>query len=256
MKKVVIITGASSGIGLASAKRFVSCGWTVYGIARKEFKDDFECFQADVNDSERMKEIIDQVFKKEGRIDAFVNNAGFGIGGELVDGDIQAVKNLFSTDLTSYATNLIMVANIMKKQGFGRIINLCSLSALFPVPYQSCYSAAKAGIDVLTRTARTELKPYKIYVCEVLPGDVKTGFTDARVKNVSQNARVNKSVSRMEGYERGGMSPEVVAKKIVKLASSKKPRARVCVGALKLLIPLQKLLPTRFLDWLIAKIYC
>lgn len=256
MKHVVVITGASSGIGLASAKLFLDKGWTVYGIARKNFNGDFECFQADVNDHQRIKEILDSIVQKEMKIDAFVNNAGFGIGGELLDSDIQAVKQLFSTDLTSYATNLTIVGNIMKKQGSGKIINVCSLSALFPLPYQSCYSAAKAGIDVLTRTARTEFKPYKIFVSEVLPGDVKTGFTDARIKNKSANNKVNQSVEKMEGYERSGMSANVVAKKIVKLASSKRPRARVCVGALKLLVPFQKILPTRFLDWLIARIYC
>lgn len=257
MKKVAIITGASSGIGLASAKTFLSKGWTVYGVARREFKGDFECFQADVNDSTKMKEIMESVYKKEGRIDAFVNNAGFGIGGELLDSDIETVKRLFSTNLTSYTTNLILVGNIMKKQGFGKIINICSLSgAIYPLPYQACYSVTKAGIDVLSRTARTELKPYNIYVSEVLPSDVKTGFSNARVINKSANEKVNQSLKRMEGYEQTGMSPNKIAKHIVRLAEKKRPRARAGVGAWKILIPLVKILPTRFVDWLILKIYC
>lgn len=256
MKKVALITGASSGIGLASAKLFLEKGWTVYGVARKEFKSDFVCFQADVNDSARMEEIINGIYKNEGRIDAFVNNAGFGLGGELADHDPEKIRQLFNTDLASYAVNINLVANVMKKQGGGKIINISSLGALFPLPYQACYSAAKAGVDVLTRTSRAELKKYGIFVSSVLPGDVKTGFTDARIKSKSTDQKVNKSVEKFEKYERGGMSPNLVAKKVVKLATAKKPKPRVSVGSLKLLIFLQKILPTRLLDWLINKIYC
>lgn len=256
VKKVAIVTGASSGIGLATANMLKNRGYTVYGVARKSKDVDFTLFEGDVNDEVRMKEIIDEVFKKEGQIDVFVNDAGFGIGGELIDNDPQVIKSLFATNLTAYAVNTVLVSNVMKEQGHGKIINLCSLSALFPLPYQACYSASKAGVDVLTRTARTELKPYNIYVSDVLPGDVSTGFTDARVNNLSKNEKVNKSVKKMEGYERNGMSPNVVAKKICHLADAKKPRARVCVGSLKLLIFFQKILPTRFVDWLISKLYC
>lgn len=257
MKKVVIITGASSGIGLATAKTFLQNGWTVYGVALNDFDDGtFICYQADVNDDVKMKAIFDEVKAKEGQIDCLVNNAGFGISGEIVDHRPENIKALFSTNLTASAVNLSLMGRIMKEQGCGKIINTCSLSALFPLPYQACYSATKAGIDVLTRTARTELKKYKVYVSDVLPGDVKTGFTDARVKSESSDDKVNKSVARMEGYERKGMSPQKVANKIYKLANKKKPQARVSVGSLKLLIFLQKLLPTRLLDYLIAKLYC
>ena len=257
MKKVVVITGASSGIGLAAAKTFLKGGWTVYGVALNDFTEGgFKCYQADVSDHVKMQEIFSEIKEKEGRVDVLVNNAGFGISGEVVDHKPENIKALFSTNLTASAVNLSIVGRMMKEQGGGKIINTCSLSALFPLPYQACYSAAKAGIDVLTRTVRTELKKYKVYVSDVLPGDVNTGFTDARVKSESADAKVNKSVARMEGYERKGMSPQKVANKIYKLACKKKPRARTSVGALKLLIFLQKLLPTRLLDWLIAKLYC
>ncbi len=257
MKKVVIITGASSGIGLASAKLFLQKGYTVYGVARNEYKNDaFKCFTADVNDAEKMKEIINKVYEDEKRIDVFVNNAGFGLGGELVETKAEDIQRLFSTNLTSVAVNTALVGKIMKEQHFGKIINTCSLSALFPLPYQSAYSASKAGIEVLSRTTRGELKPYGVYVSTILPGDVNTGFTDARIKGIIDDKNVNKSMQKFEKYERNGMSPEKVAKKIVKLAKKKKPQPRVSVGALKLLIILQKILPIRFLDWLIRIIYC
>ena len=257
MEKVVIITGASSGIGLATARLFMNKGYKVYGLAREEYAmGGFTCYKADVNDAERMQAIINEVYQKEGRIDVFVNNAGFGLGGELCETEVKDIQRLFSTNLTSVAVNTALVGKIMKKQRFGKIINTCSLSALFPLPYQAAYSATKAGIEVLTRTVRGELKPYNVYVSTVLPGDVKTNFTDARVKGKIEDNKVNKSMQKFEKYERQGMSPEKVAKKIVKLAKKRRPQPRTSVGALKLLIILQKILPIRFLDWLIVKIYC
>ncbi len=257
MKKVVIITGANSGIGLATAKRFISKGYTVYGISKRDYEgNDFINYNCDVNDALRMQEIIQEIFDKEGRIDIFVNNAGFGIGGELVESNINDIQRLFSTNLTAVAVNIAIVGKIMKNQHFGKIINTSSLSALFPLPYQSAYSASKAGIEVLSRTTRSELMPYGVYVSAVLPGDVKTGFTDARIKSVNDDKNVDKTMQKFEKYERQGMSPNKVAKKIVSLAEKKKPTPRVSVGSLKLLIFLQKILPIRFLDWLIKILYC
>lgn len=255
-KKVVIITGASSGIGLATAKRFLQEGYTVYGVALNEYKGEFPCYACNVNDAEGMEKIINEVKAKEGQIDVFVNNAGFGLSGELVDTKPTDIQNLFSTNLTSVAVNTALVGKIMKEQRFGKIINTSSLSAVFPLPYQSCYSSTKAGIEVLSRTVRGELKQYNVYVSAIMPGDVKTGFTDARVKSKSSDDKVEKTVSKFEKYERNGMTPDKVAKKIVKLAKSRKPKPRVSVGSLKLLIFLQKLLPIRALDWLIKIIYC
>lgn len=256
-KKVAIITGASSGIGLASARLFVKNGFKVYGIARGIFSyPEFACLNCDVNDAEKMQKIMEDILSNEGFIDVFVNCAGFGMAGELVNSDLKTLQSLFSTNLTAVAVNTAMVGKIMKKQGFGKIINISSLASIFPVPYQAGYSATKVGVDVISRTARTELKPYGVYVSLVVPGDVNTGFTAARVKSQNENDKVSRSVARMEGYERKGMTPEKIAKVIYKSAVCKKPRVRVCVGALKLLIPLQKFLPVSWLDFLIRVIYC
>lgn len=257
MEKVVVITGANSGIGLATAKLFLKKGFKVYGISKSDYDGgDFVNYVADVNDAQRMEEIINEVFEKEGKIDVFCNNAGFGISGELVNTDPKVIQALMSTNLTAYAVNISLVGRLMKKQGFGKIINTSSLASVFPLPYQSCYSASKAGVDALARTARTELRPYNVYVSLVVPGDVSTGFTDARIKAKNDDKKIDKSIEKIERYERKGMSPEVVAKKIVKLAGKKKPKVRVCVGSLKLLIFLQKILPIRLLDYLIKVLYC
>lgn len=257
MQKVCVITGASSGIGLAVAKLMLEKGFTVYGISKGDYAgDDFVNYNADVNDAKRMEEILNEIFEKEGRIDVFCNNAGFGISGELANTKPEVIQSIFSTNLTAYAVNISLVGSIMKKQGFGNIINTSSLASIFPLPYQSCYSATKAGVDALARTARTELKPYNVYVSLVVPGDVSTGFTDARIKSKNDDAKIDKSIEKIERYERKGMSPQAVAKKIVKLATSKKPKVRVCVGSLKMLVFLQKILPIRTLDWLIKVLYC
>jgi len=96
MEKVVIITGASSGIGLATAKRFLQKGYKVFGISKSEYNGDgFVNYSADVNDAKRMEEIINEIFNKEGRIDVFCNNAGFGISGELVNTDVKVIQSLY-----------------------------------------------------------------------------------------------------------------------------------------------------------------
>ncbi|MCF0199794.1 MAG: SDR family NAD(P)-dependent oxidoreductase [Bacteroidales bacterium] len=255
--KVCIITGASKGIGLATAKLFASKGFKVYGIARSATNETaFECLQADVNDAERMRQIIDEVKAKEGRIDVFINNAGYGIGGEHVNSSAQDIKNLIATNFTAVAVNMAEVGKVMKEQGFGTIISTSSLACFFPVPYQALYSATKTAIDTLTRTVRTELKPYNVHVCEVLPGDVATNFTDARVKNQGERGEVEQAVNKFEKSEREGMSPDKVAKAFYRLATAKNPRLRICVGWLKILIILVKILPSSALDWLIKKLYC
>ncbi len=257
MNKVVIITGANSGIGLATAKLFVAKGYTVYGISKGEYDGgDFTNYNCDVNDTPKMKEIINGVYEKEGHIDVFVNNAGFGLVGELVELKTEDIQKLFSTNLTAVAVNIAIVGKIMKEQRHGKIINTSSLSAVFPLPYQSAYSATKVGIEVLSRTTRTELMPYGVYVSAIMPGDVKTGFTDAKIKAEGRDKKVDRSLDKFDKYERQGMSPNKVAKKIVALAEKKKPKPRVSVGSLKLLIFLQKILPVRMLDWLIKILYC
>lgn len=254
MNKVVIITGASSGIGLATANLLIEKGCTVYGVARKPFSGAFRCFQADVTDTEAMEKIFDEVYKTEGRIDALINNAGFGIAGAMEEASEENIKKIVDVNLTSVTVLCGKIVPYMKKTG-GNVINMSSVGGIMPLPYQAAYSATKAGVEVFSRAFANEVKRYEIKVTAVLPGDTKTGFTSARVFE-GENDRAKRSVSKMERDERRGKDPKSVAKVVYKCLKKKRPPLRVSVGGIsKLEVFLSRLVGTKLLNRILNKMY-
>lgn len=255
MEKVVIITGATSGIGLAAARLFLKKGYKVYGIARKPCAGgEFECFSADVCDYSAVEQIFRTVFDREGRIDVLVNNAGFGIAGKMEEASPERIGGIVNVNLTALCVLCGKIVPYMKGSG-GRIINISSVGGIMPLPYQAMYSATKAGVEVFSRALANELKADKIKVTAVLPGDTKTGFTAARVcEGESEEAR--KSVAKMARDEQRGKSPESVAKVIYKAVKKKRPPLRAAVGFLsKTEIFLSRIFPVRFVNFVIRKLY-
>lgn len=253
-KKVVIITGATSGIGLYTAKLFLKNGFTVYGIARKPYAEsDFKCFQADVCSYDEIKNIFKEVYEREGRVDILINNAGMGIAGAMEETSVERIEQIVGVNLTAPCVLSGAVVPYMKEGG--KIINVSSVGGIMPLPYQAMYSATKAGVEVFSRALANEVKPYGIKVCAVLPGDTKTGFTAARVCE-GENERAKKSVAKMAHDEQHGKSPESVAKVILKVAKKKNPPLRVTVGGVyKLLVFLQRILPVKLVNFIIGKTY-
>lgn len=255
MKKVVIITGATSGIGLATAKLFTEKGFTVYGVARRKYAGNgFYCYSADVTDYAAMESVFKDVYEKEKRIDVVVNNAGFGVAGAMEETSAESIRQLTEVNLTSLCVLCGKVIPYMKNSG-GRIVNVSSVGGIMPLPYQAVYSATKAGVEVFSRALANEVKPYNIKVTAVLPGDTKTGFTAAR-KIEGGNERAYRSIKKMERDEQRGTSPERVAKIIYKSAKRRNPPLRVSVGFIsKLEVFLNRLLPVRFINFIIGKLY-
>ena len=252
--KVVIITGATSGIGLATAKMFLKNGCKVYGIARKPYAgEDFTSYSASVCDYEEVKRIFKEVYEREGRIDILVNNAGMGIAGAMEEASSERIEQIVDVNLT--APCVLSGAIIPYMPAGGKIINISSVGGIMPLPYQAMYSATKAGTEVFSRALANEVKPRKIKVCAILPGDTKTGFTDARVCE-GENELAKKSVAKMARDEQHGKSPESVAKVIMKVAKKKNPPLRVTVGgSYKLLVFLQRILPVKLVNFIIGKMY-
>lgn len=255
MNKVVIITGATSGIGLATARLFLSKGYSVYGVARKPYEGgDFVCYPADICDLEALDGVFADVLAREGKIDVFVNNAGIGIAGAMDESSPEAVKKIVDVNLTATCLLSAKAAGYMKKNG-GRIINVSSVGGIMPLPYQAMYSATKAGVEVFSRALANELKPYKIKVTAVLPGDTKTGFTAARICE-GESAAAKRSVAKMARDEQHGKSPDSVAKVIYKAAKKKHPPLRVAVGFVsKLEIFLSRFLSAKCLNSILNKMY-
>ena len=251
----MIITGATSGIGLSAARLFLKKGYKVYGIARKSYTGgDFECFSADVCDYPKVEEIFKEVYAREGRIDVLVNNAGFGIAGSMEEASPERIGEIVNVNLTALCVLCGKIVPYMKGKN-GRIINISSVGGIMPLPYQAMYSATKAGVEVFSRALANEVKADKIKVTAVLPGDTKTGFTSSRICE-GENEVAKKSVAKMARDEQHGKSPECVAKVIYKAAKKKRPPLRVAVGALsKIEIFLSRIFSVRFVNFVIRKLY-
>ena len=259
MEKVVIITGASSGIGLATARRLASRGCKVYGIARRAFSDElFTCMQADVNDLDAVKQIFQTVFEREGRIDVVVNNAGMGIAGAVELATPERIQHIFDTNLTSLV-KISSVAIGYLKQSKGNLVNIGSVAGELPIPFQACYTATKAGVLKFSLALDGEVRRFGVKVTVVQPGDTKTGFTAARVfegGEADYGGKIGKSVSRMEHDEQNGKSPDTVAKAVERAIKKRRPPLKVTVGGqYKFFVGLGKLLPTRFVNYILRKMY-
>lgn len=257
-QKVVIITGAGSGIGLATALRLNKEGYKVYGISRRD-SEHFPCIKGDVNDEERMKEILSMIREKEGGIDVLINNAGIGIAGAIEHTQKENIEKIVSTNLTAVISLCSIALPFLKEHG-GNIINISSVGGIIPLPYQACYSATKSGVEVFSRALAGEVKDDGIFVTAILPGDTKTGFTSARIfdedEGSKQSQRMKKVVGKMERDEQNGKSPDSVAKVISKILKKKRPPLRKTVGGLsKFEVFLTRFTSTKFINYLVKKIY-
>ena len=143
------------------------------------------------------------------------------------------------------------------KKSKGRLINISSVGGIIPLPYQAVYSATKAGVEIFSKAIANEVKADGVQVMTVLPGDVKTGFTNARVVETSaKDDRAEKAIKKAEKEEQNGMTPEKVAKVVVKnIARKKMPLRKTIGGVYKLIIFASRFCSTRFLNWLVKKIY-
>lgn len=260
MRKVVVISGATSGIGRSACDEFAKNGYKVYGIARKPSDDFPYAFVAcDLTKEDELKQAIANILSKEKTIDVLVCNAGMGISGVLEKCELDSAKRLFDLNLFSAFALAKGVLPKMKEQGFGKIVFVSSVGAIFPLPYQAFYSASKSALETMANAWRIEVKPFGVQIGCVLPGDTKTAFTASREKAVADadyNGRDEKSVARMEKDEQNGMSADYVAKKLFKFAQKKKLPVRTIVGfKYKVFAGLCKVLPTRFVLYVLTKMY-
>jgi NAD(P)-dependent dehydrogenase (short-subunit alcohol dehydrogenase family) len=258
--KVVAITGASSGIGQATAKHFAARGWKVYNLSRRPSGEtDIIDIAADVTAEEEVKKAFAQIRSESGRLDLLVNNAGFGISGAVEFTELSEARSQFEVNFFG-AFNCIKAALPMLKESQGRIICISSAAAIFAIPFQSFYSATKAAINILVCALANELKPFKVSICALQLGDVKTGFTGSRVKSYAGDdvygGAIGRSVAVMEKDEQSGMSPEKIAAAIYKTANKRKVKPINTVGGqYKVLAFLNKILPHSLVNFVIRKLY-
>jgi len=252
------VTGGSSGIGKAVCSELLRAGYLVYELSRREQGPHGVIhIVCDVTNPAQVQSAI-QIAGKDG-LDLLFCCAGFGISGcveftDTADAHRQLEVNLFGTDHTVKAA----LPALRRKKG--HIMLVSSVAAEAPIPFQTWYSVSKAATNAYAIALRSELRPFGIDVCTVMPGDIRTGFTEARVKSHLgddiYSGRISRSVAGMEKDEENGMSPETAARKIIRIAKRKHIPAHYTVGfGYQILVLLLKLLPASLASRIVGLLY-
>lgn len=258
---ICILTGGTSGIGRATALALLSKNVKVYELSRRqEGLPGTVHIPADVTDEGSLLAAVETVLKQEGRIDLVINNAGFGISGAMEFTSVEAAQRQFDVLLFGMMRLNRAVIPVMRQQGGGRIVNLSSVAAVAPIPFQTCYSAAKAAVNGYTMALANELRPFGIQVCCVQPGDIATGFTAARQKNLEGDelygGAISRSVSKMERDEQKGMSAQRAGRYVARVATRRRCKPIATIGlSYKAIHVLIKLLPASAVNRLIRALY-
>jgi short-subunit dehydrogenase len=258
---VIVISGGSSGIGQATAGLFAKKGHNVYELSRSgRSVESITHLDCDITVPEQVETAIGQIVAKEGQIDLLLVNAGFGIAGAFTETPLRdAIRqyevNVFGAiDFVCKAKDALLAsANAGRRP---RVLFMSSVAGEISIPYQAHYSATKAALRSYALALDNEWRRDGIRALALLPGDVSTGFTEARIKHGS-DATAKKSISRMEKDEIGGMSPERIAKRVYRLLVEKKnPKVISTVGLFyRFALIAFRILPVRLANFVIGKLY-
>ncbi|MBR2165881.1 MAG: SDR family NAD(P)-dependent oxidoreductase [Paludibacteraceae bacterium] len=260
MAKVLVISGGSSGIGKATASLFAERGWCVFELSRHgESHDNIIHVTCDVTSEESTRAAINEVMQQTDTIDVVISNAGYGISGAVEFTPIQDAQHQMDVNFMGALRFTQAVLPQLRKQGFGRIIYTSSVAATLAVPYQAFYSASKAAINALALALANEVREFGISVSVMMPGDVSTGFTDARHKSSAGETvykGANKAITTMEHDERTGMAPDSMARLFWHIATCRSPKPQYVGGfTYRILCFLDRLLPKRLVNWIEYKVY-
>ncbi|WP_298883589.1 oxidoreductase [uncultured Bradyrhizobium sp.] len=237
--KIALVTGASSGIGEATAERLARAGYKVYGTSRRgaQGKRSFEMVALDVTSDESVEAAVSEVMRRDGRIDLLVNNAGFGVapaGAE--ESSIEQARSIFETNFFGLIRMTRAVVPHMRRRGSGRIVNIGSVLGFLPMPYGALYAATKHAVEGYSESLDHELRMRGIRVTVIEPAYTKTPFDanfmepdakldEYRATRTHVSKRVNEVMTTAEG-------PGVVAETVLKAASAAHPKVRYTAGKL------------------------
>src|SRR4051812_29936673 len=256
-RKIAIVTGASSGIGEATAKRLAQAGYKVYGTSRRGAqapKQTFEMLSLDVTSDESVDAAVSEVIRRDGRIDLLVNNAGFGVAPAAAEeSSIAQARAIFETNFFGLIRMTRAVVPHMRRQGHGRIINIGSVLGFLPMPYGALYAATKHAVEGYSESLDHELRTRGIRVCIVEPAYTKTQFdanflaADAKLDEYREvRALLNKVIKEVMATADG---PSVVADVVLEAAIADHPKLRYAAGRLaKRLRLLRRFAPAGLVD--------
>ena len=266
----IVITGCSTGIGLATAKYLKDRFITVYPTARK-MEDvrmlqglGFEhAMQLDVRDPEQIAAVIAAVLERDGRIDAWFNNAGYGQMGAIEDVPLEAVREQFETNVFGLHECTRQILPVMRAQGEGVIIQHSSVLGLVSMPYRGIYNASKYAVEGLTDTLRQELAGSRIHAVLLDTGPISSRFRDTAVATLDRidtegSAHADLYAASRNGTAKRvafGLEPDSVARTVYEILSSDRPKPRYYITKATWLLGIAKrLLGTRALDWVAVRV--
>jgi NAD(P)-dependent dehydrogenase (short-subunit alcohol dehydrogenase family) len=236
---VALVTGASSGIGQATAERLAKAGYTVYGTSRRGTqagRQTFHMLPLDVTSDESVDAAVSQVIRLEGRIDLLVNNAGFSVapaGAE--ESSIDQARSLFDTNFFGIVRMTRAVVPYMRRNGGGRIVNIGSIFGFLPMPYMALYAATKHAVEGYSESLDHELRNQGIRVSVIEPANTNTRF-DANLLEPDAKIDTYREVraavgARLRELIETADQPDIVADTVLKAAVAAKPRLRYPAGA-------------------------
>lgn len=245
MKKIILITGASSGLGKDFALQLLKEGHIVYGAARRIDKmNDIEsaggkAIEMDVTNEEQIKAAVKTIINEQGKIDVLINNAGYAVYGAVETVSTEDAKRQFDVNIFGLANITKEVLPHMRKQNSGKIINISSMGGKMYTPMGAWYHATKHALEGWSDCLRLELQPFNIDVVIIEPGGIKTEFGDvlydpmvSRSKGTPYESMANiLAKTTKEMYDKGKVSPpSVITNLIIKAINSKKPKTRYVAG--------------------------
>ena len=268
-KKVILITGASSGIGFDAAQTLARQGHTVYAAARRVEKmeplqsDGVKVMRMDVTDSASMAEGVKTVLDAEGRIDVLVNNAGYGYFGAVENVTMEEARRQVEVYVFGLAELCKLVLPVMRKQGSGRIINTSSIAGKMVLPFGAWYHVSKFSVEALSDALRMEMRPFGVDVVLIEPGGIKTDWGIIAAKHLAESSKgtayeedaLREAELMHKGYSGNYLSaPRVVTRAISRAVNSQRPRARYTIGSgAFIMVFLHTVLPTRWWDGMMRR---
>ena len=269
MSQVILLTGASSGIGYNTAKDLAAAGHTVYGAARRVEKlEELRPFgiiplQLDITDEDSIKKTVETIITKQGRIDALVNNAGYGSYGAIEDVTLDEARNQFEVNLFGLARLTQLILPQMRAQCFGRIINVSSMGGRLTTFMGAWYHATKYALEAFSDALRMETSDFGIQVSIIEPGGIKTDWGLIAADKLEESAKggAYESIARKTAenmrriYSSESLSdPAIISKAITHAIEAKKPKTRYLIGFMaKPAVLMHTVLPDRTFDTIIRR---
>ncbi len=265
--KVIVITGASAGIGKACVRLFAERGFHVWALSRKADESrqtvgdgTITTARCDVRDEESVRTAMARVMEAEGEIGIILHCAGFGVAGPQEEVTMEAARAQFETNYFGVLQVNQAVLPHMRARKRGLVLIVGSVAGLLTLPFQGHYSASKYALEAATEALRIEGRPLGIRACIIEPGDTKTEFTQSRETKIAEDSPYRDAgrhaIARQSHDEQHGYAPEKVARVTLRLAQRRRPPVRRAVGfGYKTIALLCRVLPSTFIEFVLRKMY-